>query len=519
MRLLPIASAILLVTAASVAFSQTIFSATPNWVSTDVAGYATGGALADINGDGWPDFVVSNGNDMARQRIAVYYNDGAGHFPGSPSWQSTDIGYHGHLDVADVNGDGWPDVAVAVLLNQGGACAKLYMNNAGSLSLTPSWTSTFIAPAFTLAFGDFNNDGRPDLAVGTGDSYSSTPHIYKNVIHMNVAGGLETTPSWQSADTWCYDSLICLDADNDGWLDLLGIGSKTYNWLYLNNAGALNTTATWHTTDVASPFGLMAAAGDLNADGRLDVVLADNNQLTGGSGRFRRYDGQPAGPLAQSANWTYSDGYCSAVALADIDADGDLDLATGAWWDNTRIFYNTGGAFAAASNWNTSGTSVVEKISFGDIDRDGLIAATEQFAGPRQLNYLRRQPVESVQAVRVDGVPLTQSQYYVNREHGWFTVGVAPTSQVEIDYTFSARLDMAIANWDNTLGNYVFYNQRSCPPDLDGSHVIDLADVAMILSHYGESGTVGTPGDLDLDGDVDLSDLSQLLALYGQACS
>ncbi|MBI5866519.1 MAG: VCBS repeat-containing protein [Planctomycetes bacterium] len=500
--------------------AQTIFNPSPNWVSGD-AGYATGAALVDLNRDGWLDLVVSNGNDMNRERLSVYYNTGSGAFPSLSSWQSSDIAYNGHLDVADVNGDGWPDVAVALLLNQGGPCAKLYMNNAGTLSSTPAWVSSFVAPAFTVAFGDMNNDGRPDLAVGTGDAYGSTPHAYRNVVHMNVGGALETTPSWQSADTWCYDSLMWVDATNDGWLDLIGLGSLTYTWGYANAGGALNTATAWRTNDVPSQFGLMACAGDLNGDGYPELIIADNNQLGGGSGRFRRYNGQAAGFFSQTANWTYSDGYCSAVELADVDGDGDLDLATGAWWDRTRIFLNTAGNFGAAPNFTSGGTSVVEKIVFGDIRNRTLRTRVETFpASSRRLYYLAKQPIQWVSSVRLDGVPLGPSQYYANIEHGWITVHAAPAVSLEVEYTYSIHPDMAISNWDPSIGNYVYFSRLPCNGDVDGDGDVDLSDLTVLLAHFGQtSGATWAGGDQDGDGDVDLSDLTYLLAGFGSICS
>ncbi len=57
------------------------------------------------------------------------------------------------------------------------------------------------------------------------------------------------------------------------------------------------------------------------------------------------------------------------------------------------------------------------------------------------------------------------------------------------------------------------------PGDLNGDCVVDLVDLAHILSHYGETGVPPGYGDLDADGDVDLSDLAILLTYYGQTCS
>jgi len=62
--------------------------------------------------------------------------------------------------------------------------------------------------------------------------------------------------------------------------------------------------------------------------------------------------------------------------------------------------------------------------------------------------------------------------------------------------------------------------QRShpCPGDLDNDYDIDIADLAQLLSNYGETGAVYEDGDIDEDGDVDLSDLAELLSVYGDTC-
>lgn len=56
----------------------------------------------------------------------------------------------------------------------------------------------------------------------------------------------------------------------------------------------------------------------------------------------------------------------------------------------------------------------------------------------------------------------------------------------------------------------------SCRSDLDGDMVIDITDLSLLLSNYGQTGKI--PGDIDLDGDVDITDLSLMLSDYGRTC-
>lgn len=506
----------------SVAAAQTIYPTQPDWISADTQ-VSTGGALVDLNLDGWLDFVVANGNDMARQRIAVYYNRGDGTFPTLPDWQSADFVYNGHLDVADVNGDGWPDIAVATLgeFSATGPIARVYLNNQGTLSSLPDWTADVIGNAFGVAFGDINNDGRPDLAVATGWAYSP-PKPYRNYVYYNVGGTLEATASWRSDDTYHYQGACWVDADGDGWLDLAFAAAGTASRVYRNLGGTLETTASWRVLDVANQDAIMVTAGDVNGDGYPELFLADNNQL-GGSGRFRQYNGLPTGLFQTSASWLFNEGYCSAVALADVDCNGRLDLMTGGWWRPTRLFLNTGTGFGPTASWQSTRTSVIEKIAFGDIDKNGLRPVTTRLApavAGQRLFHLPYRPLQRLVAVVADGVPLTPEQYTLNHEHGWITVGVDVAAELRLDYTVSSQLDMAVTNWDNDVGNFVYYNRKIVRGDVNCDGRVDFGDinpfVDLLTGGYHQKFPEcdgETFGDINADGRVDFGDINPFVNL------
>jgi hypothetical protein len=67
------------------------------------------------------------------------------------------------------------------------------------------------------------------------------------------------------------------------------------------------------------------------------------------------------------------------------------------------------------------------------------------------------------------------------------------------------------------MGAYEFQGE-TCYGDIDGDHDVDATDLASLLAHYGEIGTVYTNGDLNRDEEVDSSDLAALLAVYRAAC-
>jgi len=476
------------------------YSSTPNWIS-DNPHYSTGAALSDLNLDGWLDLVVADGNDMEPGRLNVYYNNGDGEFPTTASWQSDDIGYNGHLDVADVNGDGWPDVAVSYLGTSSsfGPVARLYLNNNGFLSSEPDWQSDVEGNAFGVDFGDVNNDGRPDLAVATGWSYSPQ-HEYKNLVYLNIDGSLEDTASWQSDDTYNYQGAHWVDADDDGWLDLAYIGSFQETYIYKNNEGILETTASWHTTDSENQDGIMLTSGDVDNDGVKDLFTTDNTQL-GGSGYFKQYKGKSNGFFETTNSWSYYGGYGSAVALADINCDNTLDLATGAWWDNTKIFLNNGTGLPISPSWTSGGTSVVEKIVFGNVGPTYFEQSfTETFNadGSRRLFYISHQNIQRINSVKLDGIALDFSEYSYSRDHGWITVKNNPMETVEVSYNYSRSLDMVISNWDPDKGNYLYYNQicTEVIPDLECEGNLRFVDVTPGSTNYGSFSieNVGDPG-------------------------
>ncbi len=495
-----------------------VYTTVPNWSSADMQ-VSTGGAFADINGDGWLDFVVSNGNDIHAQRVVCYFNNGSGQLQTSPGWQSSGTAYHGHCDVADVNGDGWPDVAVAVLLAQGGPSARLYLNNGGTLSTTPAWSAPVSADSFGCAFGDMNGDGRPDLAVASGEAYTNTPK--QNCVYLNVGGALSPTISWQTATARNFNNCLWLDADRDGRLDLCYTGSNTDTFVYRNLGSTLETVASWRTNDIRNQFALMAASGDITGDGRAELVIADNNQLFGGSGRFRRYDGLIAGNFAQTANWTFNEGFAAAVALGDLNNDGALDLCTGEWFGRTRYFLNTGSGLPAAASWTNTGTATttVEKIVLGDVNNSSLKASAADFAasGAQRFFWLPHQQVQRITGVVVDGVELPPTQWCANRESGWVSLGVTPLSTVRIVYVRSRSLDMGVTNWDDNRPNQLYYNQLTppCPADFDDNTFVNGEDFDAFVAAF----IAGDPtADFDVNGFVNGEDADAFFDRFVAGC-
>ncbi len=434
------------------------YSTGADWESY-TSGVTTGGAFADINGDGHLDMVVANGNDIYRQRTEVFYNDGNGNYPNNPSWQSSDIDYHGHLAVGDIDQDGWVDVAVSVFLGAGGfgdkGHVKVYFNQGGSLESTPSWQSSDSFYSFGCALGDADNDGDLDLAVAVGEPYYGDPR--KNRIYYNTGGVLETTPSWKADATDHAMDVSFGDVDGDGDLDLAFVTAGINNTVYFQVNGVMQTSIGWSSTDNGNPNGNNCTFGDVDNDGDLDFCVSDNSQLSGGQGLFKIYRNHGAG-LETTPYWTEYQGYVSAVAFADLHLDGYPELAGGSWWGGTDIFANQGGSFSNSPDWHSNKNSVVEAIFFGDVDNNGLVRVQENQSvnGSTKLFYLGHSPIQEIHGITADGSPLGTGDFCADLPGGWISLVNAPSTSLVVDYTWSESLDMGVTNWDTSIGNLLF---------------------------------------------------------------
>ncbi len=451
--------------------SQIPIETSPSWRSNDSNLYSTGAAWGDLDGDGYLEFAISNGNDMASDPNVVYDNVG-GVLETAYSWSSTNNNYSGKCALGDIDRNGWLDF---VVVNYGysvwpGGWAKLlddlYPNVAGVLLPTPVWNTS---PAdsdntFGIDLGDVDGDGDLDLATANGDAYSSQMQPTK--IYYNDGTIFEDTPSWTSDELMASYDLMWGDVDRDGDLDLAVANSGGPLQVYYNTGSGLETTASWSSSGYDDHNSL--AWGDMNGDGWLDLAASTNTQL-GGSGHFKVYL-NTNGVLSHTPSWQSSETvYGSGVAWADVDSDGDFDLAAGSWWGKSVIYENVDGWLTSSPTWQcaSSYTSVVETMAWGDVDRDGLrwvSGESHPTDGSRKLFYLDHSPAYSLDSVYVDGARLDYGSYCSSLVCGWVSLVSPPQQDVLFYYTFSRDLDLGVSNWDRE--NFVFYNEMVVGEDV-----------------------------------------------------
>jgi enediyne biosynthesis protein E4 len=288
-------------------------------------GSSVGGAVADYNNDGLPDLLVINWADSAAD---LYRNVGGGKFTQLTASQVGPIVTDRCCDAgwADYDLDGFLDLFVANsdtnFLND---C--LYHNNGDRpfTRMTASQVGLLVADnALTApcAWVDYDNDGWPDLWVGTG--VEEWPRSGRQYLWHNNHGTFSRVLPGSLTNNLAKGLGLWADYDNDGYLDLF-LTSEETNSLH-HNLGGQTFTDVSTEAGVAKAMGAWDAAwGDYDNDGYLDLfvlsfdppgpsVLYRNN----GNGTFTSVE--VGSPLRDGGLWR------QGLAWADYDNDGFLDL-------------------------------------------------------------------------------------------------------------------------------------------------------------------------------------------------
>ncbi len=268
-------------------------------------------AWADFDDDGDLDMAVGNGGDNK-----LYVNNGDGTFTSNNRFGSlTTI----TMAWADFDLDGDLDLAVGNGILGGNEQNFLYVNNANG---TFTQRAEFgVNQTQTMAWGDFDSDGDPDLAVGNGGfGFDQANFLYVN----NGDGTFTLRPEFGSGVGQDRDttSLQWGDYDNDGDLDMaVGNWNNQQNRLYVNNGdGTFTGVDAFGARDTNA-----VAWGDYNNDGLLDLAVA-NGDFTSADQNYL-YVNNGNGTFTETSEFGL--GSSNAVPWADFDNDGDLDLALG----------------------------------------------------------------------------------------------------------------------------------------------------------------------------------------------
>ena len=331
--------------------------------SLPLNGFETTIVVSDLNGDHKLDVVCGIENENI---LSVLHGNGDGTFAQFPSYAVT-TGFLSTLIAADFNGDGKPDFGApfvglleepedtgllnfGVLLNNGAGFSPPIVTVGSQLTLDGTPPPSFVAA------GDFNGDGKIDVAEAIGGSG----------VYVLLGKGDGTFHPAVLYGAGMNGPIFVGDFNNDGKLDILGNSSTGVSVVLGNGDGTFGFP-------VNSGVGGAGPVGDFNGDGNLDVAnlgaSASSSQVTillgNGDGTF-------------SVGATYSVGTdATAIAVGDLNGDGIPDIAvatpgivTGTPSSVVILLGNGDGTFQTPIT-TTLGPQNISSIAIADFNLDG----------------------------------------------------------------------------------------------------------------------------------------------------
>jgi hypothetical protein len=334
-------------------------------------------AIADVNRDGKGDLIEANWNQNVPPTVRVSLGNGDGTFR-APVFYENGF-FSGDLIVADVDKDGNLDI-----VSSGGTISILFGNGDGTFRTHMDFFTGSDTNGSSLAIGDFNGDGVSDVAVGTGN-YSTT----NSVIVLLGKGNRSFEQHLDYGVGLGANSIVIGDFNADGKDDIVASnsgsdlpyqGGRNFTVLLNNGDGTFPTYRFFATGQVPSDVTI----GDFNGDGKPDLAVANGNPfsqfffatdtvsvlLNNGDGTFQNHIEYPTGRFP------------FGVVAGDFDGDGNEDLVTANHDDHTVsvLLANPNGSFRSRVDYSTGGGFPYAAVT-ADFNGDGKLDLAVAVAG------------------------------------------------------------------------------------------------------------------------------------------
>lgn len=409
-------------------------------ISTASGASLTNIVAADLNGDGKADVIGFFNN-----ALLVYISNGDGTFAAPASYTLAAASNPSLIfTLGDFNGDGKTDIAATVDYNFAVGQEFVFLGN-GDGTFQPAVVSAglpLIQYAADVAAGDFNRDGKLDLAVST----STQCHgicAGTGYILLGNADGTFQTPTVQFTS---FGPLAAMDVNGDGKLDLITEPdpSVTIATLYLGNGNGTFSSGRSYVLSFASgiaPISTGIATADFNGDGQSDIAVANEVLLSNGNGTFQGV--------------SYLNVQPSPAVAGDFDKNGTNDLATA--FTAVNILNNAGaGVLSVAHTYSLPSNLTALGIVSADLNGDGNLDLVVNQAGSAGSSWSYsvllgngdgtfQSPVNYSQSTATGSYPLVMGDF--NHDHKTDLVIAAGTSSLAI----------LLGNGDGTFSSPVYY--------------------------------------------------------------
>jgi len=397
---------------------------------------------------------------------------------------------------ADLDGDGDLDLIAA---SSGDDTVAWYENDGGAPpSMTEHLISTTAERAFDVFAADVDGDGDVDVLAASADD--DTIAWYEN------DGG--APPSFfehvVTDQARFARAVAAADLDGDGDMDLLAASSGDGVVAWYENDGADPPAFTYWTIAPNAPGARDVLAADMDGDGDLDVVAAASFGLD--TITWFENDGQYP-PTFTDHIVSVDPVGLTAIAAADMDGDGDMDLLSSSGFDDTIAWYENDGAAIPGFTRGvvTSNAAFARAVAAADLDDDGLMDVLSASSADDKIAWYRND----------GGSPPA----FVEFELSTSADGAAAVLAADIDG--DGALDvLAASGSDDTVAWFESGLEPaagpSCRGDLDNDGEVGFGDLFQLLTTWGMCPPLGNcPGDLDATGHVTGRDLSILVRLWG----